>query len=42
MSSAMGTKEFLDFQQTIRDLERQVDILLKEAARTVPSREPGS
>ncbi len=32
MSSAMGTKEFLDFQQTIKDLERQVDILLREAA----------
>src|SRR5437016_14658408 len=37
MSSAMGTKEFLDFQQTIRDLERQVDILLREAATNGPS-----
>src|SRR2546422_6593979 len=34
MPSVMGTKEFLDFQQTIRDLERQVDILLREAATT--------
>ena len=33
----MGTKEFLDFQQTIRDLERQVDILLREAATNGPS-----
>src|SRR6266516_4250779 len=37
MSSAIGTKEFLDFQQTIRDLERQVDILLREAATNGPS-----
>src|SRR5436305_8906116 len=37
MSSAMGAKEFLDFQQTIRDLERQVDILLREAATNGPS-----
>ena len=37
MPSVMGTKEFLDFQQTIRDLERQVDILLREAATNGPS-----
>src|SRR6266571_1304618 len=37
MSSAIGTKEFLDFQQTIRELERQVNILLKEAATNGPS-----
>src|SRR3989442_2440477 len=37
MSSAIGTKEFLDFQQTIRDLERQVNILLREAATNGPS-----
>jgi hypothetical protein len=37
MSSAMGTKEFQDFQQTVRDLERQVDILLREAATNGPS-----
>ncbi len=37
MSSAMGTKEFLDFQQTIRDLEKQVDILLREAATNASS-----
>src|SRR2546422_1414961 len=37
MPSVMGTKEFLYFQQTIRDLERQVDILLREAATNGPS-----
>src|SRR3989441_9474913 len=37
MPSVIGTKEFLDFQQTIRDLDRQVDILLREAATNGPS-----
>src|SRR5438552_8640156 len=37
MPSVMGTKEFLYFQQTIRDLERQVAILLREAATNGPS-----
>jgi hypothetical protein len=37
MSSAMGTKEFVDFQKTIRDLERQLDILLREGATNGPS-----
>lgn len=37
MSSAVRTKEFLEFQQTLRDLENQVRILLKEAAANGPS-----
>src|SRR3989475_10066028 len=37
MSSALRTKEFLEFQQTLRDLESQVRKLLKEAAESGPS-----
>ncbi len=37
MSSALKTKEFLEFQQTLRDLESQVRQLLKEAAANGPS-----
>src|SRR3989442_7376531 len=37
MSSALKTKEFLEFQQTLRDLESQVRKLLKEAAESGPS-----
>jgi hypothetical protein len=37
MSSALKTKEFLEFQQTLKDLENQVRKLLKEAAANGPS-----
>jgi len=37
MSSALKTKEFLEFQQTLRDLESQVRNLLREAAESGPS-----
>ncbi len=37
MSSAVRTKEFLEFQQTLRELEGQVRKLLKEAAESGPS-----
>jgi hypothetical protein len=37
MSSALRTKEFLEFQQTLRDLESQVRKLLREAAESGPS-----
>jgi hypothetical protein len=37
MSSALRTKEFLEFQQTLRDLENQLRKLLKEAAANGPS-----
>jgi hypothetical protein len=37
MSSAVRTKEFIEFQQTLRELESQVRKLLKEAAETGPS-----
>jgi hypothetical protein len=37
MSSSLRTKEFLEFQQTLRDLESQVRQLLKEAAANGPS-----
>jgi hypothetical protein len=37
MSSALRTKEFLEFQQTLKDLESQVRKLLKEAAANGPS-----
>src|SRR3989442_1864929 len=37
MSSALRTKEFLEFQQTLRDLESQLRKLLKEAAANGPS-----
>jgi hypothetical protein len=37
MSSAQKTKEFLEFQQTLKDLENQVRKLLKEAAANGPS-----
>jgi hypothetical protein len=37
MSSALKTKEFLEFQQTLKDLESQVRKLLKEAAANGPS-----
>ena len=37
MSSALRTKEFLEFQQTLRDLESEVRKLLKEAAANGPS-----
>src|SRR3989475_4137312 len=37
MSSAMGTKEFLHFQQKIREPERKLDILHREAATNGPS-----
>lgn len=38
MSSAMGTKEFLEFKQTIRHLERQVEMLVRETAENGPSK----
>jgi hypothetical protein len=38
MSSATGTKEFLEFKQTIRDLERQVELLVRETAENGPSK----
>jgi hypothetical protein len=37
MSSVLRTKEFLEFQQTLKDLESQVRKLLKEAAANGPS-----
>jgi hypothetical protein len=37
MSSALRTKEFLEFQQTLKELEIQVHKLLKEAAANGPS-----
>ncbi len=37
MSSALRTKEFLEFQQILRDLESQVRKLLKEAAESGPT-----
>lgn len=37
MSSALRTKDFLEFQQTLRELESEVRKLLKEAAETGPS-----
>ena len=37
MSSALRTKEFLEFQQTLKDLEIQVHSLIKEAAANGPS-----
>jgi hypothetical protein len=37
MSAAQKTKEFLEFQQTLKDLESQVRKLLKEAAESGPS-----
>src|SRR5437899_11049216 len=37
MSSAQKTKEFLEFQQTLKDLESQVRKLLKEAPESGPS-----
>jgi hypothetical protein len=37
MSSALRAKEFLEFQQTLRDLESQVRKLLREAAESGPS-----
>lgn len=38
MSSATGTREFLEFKQTIRDLERQVEMLVREATENGPSK----
>jgi hypothetical protein len=38
MSSAMGTKEFLEFKQTIRDLEKQVGMLVRETAENGASK----
>jgi hypothetical protein len=32
MSTATGTKEFLEFKQIIRDLEREVEMLVRETA----------
>jgi hypothetical protein len=37
MSSALKTKEFLEFQQMLKDLESHVRLLLKEAAANGPS-----
>ena len=37
MSSALKTKEFLEFQETLKDLESQVRKLVKEAAVNGPS-----
>jgi len=37
MSSALRTKEFLEFQQTLKDLEIQVHKLIREAAANGPS-----
>jgi len=37
MSAAQKTKEFLEFQQTLRDLESEVRKLLREAAESGPS-----
>ena len=37
MSSALRTKEFLEFQQTLRDLEIQVRKLIRETATNGPS-----
>jgi hypothetical protein len=33
MSTATGTKEFLEFKQTLRDLEKQVEMLVRETAK---------
>jgi hypothetical protein len=35
----MGTKEFLEFKQTIRELEKQVEMLVRETAENGPSKE---
>ncbi|OLD10773.1 MAG: hypothetical protein AUI93_06365 [Crenarchaeota archaeon 13_1_40CM_3_52_10] len=37
MSAAQKTKEFLEFQQTLKDLESQVRKLIREAAESGPS-----
>src|SRR6266849_835734 len=37
MSSALRTKEFLEFQQTLKDLEINVHQLIREAAANGPS-----
>src|SRR5437879_12975742 len=37
MSSAHKTKDFLEFQQTLKDLESQVRKLIREAAESGPS-----
>jgi len=41
MSSTMGTKEFLEFRQTIRDLEKQVEMLVRETAENGASKRTG-
>jgi hypothetical protein len=41
MSSAMGTKEFLEFKQTIRELEREVEMLVRETAENGASKRTG-
>jgi hypothetical protein len=38
MSSKMGTKEFLEFKQTIRELEREVEMLVRETAENGASK----
>ena len=38
MSSATGAREFLEFKQTIRDLEKQVEMLVREATENGPSK----
>jgi hypothetical protein len=41
MSSTMGTKEFLEFKQTIRELEREVGMLVRETAENGVSKRTG-
>jgi hypothetical protein len=41
MSSTMGTKEFLEFKQTIRELEREVEMLVRETAENGASKRTG-
>jgi len=41
MSSTMGTKELLEFKQTIRELEREVEMLVRETAENGASKRTG-
>jgi hypothetical protein len=38
MSAATGAKEFLEFKQTIKDLEKQVELLVRETAENGASK----
>jgi len=41
MSSTMGTKALLEFKQTIRELEREVEMLVRETAENGASKRTG-